>query len=129
LEALVTGLKLVCDGGRERDQRLAEVTGQWWGSDAVPAPLPDWPADSLGDRLFSDPLFQSALGVPPLLSALVPDPATIVSDPAQWSVAASVLVRAVVLDGLTVETPAVTVLVELLDRMWSALEGQPFASP
>ncbi|MHB1712525.1 MAG: hypothetical protein ACYCV7_14195, partial [Acidimicrobiales bacterium] len=74
---MVAGLKLACDQGRERDELLAEVTAQWWGGDPVPAPLADWPADSLGGRLFTDPLFQSALGVPPLRSALVRDPATI----------------------------------------------------
>lgn len=114
LETLVSGLKLVCDRGRDRDRRLAEVTGQWWRGDALPALVPEWPEDSLGDRLFSDALFQSALGVPPLRSAQVPDPSTIRSDPVQWSVAAWVLVRAVVLDGLGVEDPAVAALLAVL---------------
>ncbi len=76
--------------------------------------LPDWPEDSLGDRLFSDRLLRSALGVPPLESANLPDPATIRGDPAQWSVAAWVLVRAVVLDRLGVEDPAVAALLGVL---------------
>ncbi|MHB1782873.1 MAG: hypothetical protein ACYCTE_09315 [Acidimicrobiales bacterium] len=82
--------------------------------DAVPAHLPEWPADSLGDRLFSDELFQSALGVPPLQDANLPDPATIRSDPLLWSVAAWGLVRAVVLDRLEVEDPAVAALLAVL---------------
>jgi len=114
LHTLVSGLKLLGDWGRDRDRRLAEAAGQWWRGDAVPALVPNWPEDSLGDRLFSHRLFQSALGVPPLRSAKVPDPATIRSDPVQWSVAAWMLVRAVVLDGLDVEDPAVAALLAVL---------------
>lgn len=114
LATSVAGLKLLADWGRDRDRRQAEATRQWWGGDPVPAVLPDWPEDSLGDRLFSDRLFASTLGVPPLRNTKVPDPATIRSDPAQWSVAAWVLVRAVVLDGLGVEDPAVAALLEVL---------------
>jgi hypothetical protein len=114
LQTLVSGLKVLGDWRRDRDRRQAEAIGQWWSGDAVPALVPDWPEDSLGDRLFSDELFQSALGVPPLRSAQVPDPSTIRSDPVQWSVAAWVLVRAVVLDGLGVEDPAVTALLAVL---------------
>ncbi len=80
----------------------------------MPAVLPDWPEDSLGDRLFSDRLFRLALDVPPLQSAKVPDPATIRGDPAQWGVAAWVLMRAVVLDGLGVGDPAVASLLAAL---------------
>ncbi len=114
LQTLVSGLKLLSDWARDRDRRLAEVTGRWWSGDALPAHVPEWPEDSLGDRLFSDRLFRSVLGVPPLKSANLPDPATIRSDPAQWSVAAWVLVRAVVLDGLAVEDPAVAGLLGAL---------------
>jgi hypothetical protein len=114
LETYVSGLKLFSDWGRDRGERRAEATGQWWRGDAVPALLPDWPEDSLGDRLFSDHLFRSALDVPSLRRAKVPDPATIRSDPAQWCVAAWVLVRAVVLDELSVEDPSVVALLEVL---------------
>jgi len=120
LQTLVSRLKLVGDRGRDRDRRLAEVTGQWWSGDALPALVPEWPENSLGERLFSDWLFQSALGVPPLRSAQVPDPATIRSDPVQWSVAAWVLVRAVVLDGLEVEDPAVAGLLAVLEPVVEA---------
>jgi len=44
----------------------------------------------------------------------VPDAATIRSDPAQWGVAAWVLVRAVVLDGRGAQDPAVAALVAVL---------------
>ena len=114
LTPAVKGLKLLADWARDRDRRLAEATRKWWSGDPVPAALPDWPEDSLGDRLFSDRLFRSALGVPALKDAKVPDSAAIRSDPAQWSVAAWVLVRAVALDGLSVDDLAVAALLEVL---------------
>ncbi len=114
LTIAVKGLKLLADWARDTDRRLAEATRKWWSGDPVPAALPDWPEDSLGDRLFSDRLFRSALGVPALKDAKVPEPAAIRSDPAQWSVAAWVLVRAVALEGLSVEDPAVAELLEVL---------------
>ena len=114
LETVVSGLKLLGDWARDRDRRLAEAAGRWWGADAVPALVPEWPEDSLGERLFSDRLFRSALRVPPLQSAKVLDPATIRGDPAQWGVAAWLLVRAVVLDRLSVEDPAVAGLLAVL---------------
>lgn len=114
LASVVKGLMLLADWGRDRDRRFAEAIRKWWGGDPVPAALPDWPEDSLGDRLFSDRLFRSALDVPALKDAKVPEPAAIRSDPSQWSVAAWVLVRAVALDGLSVEDPAVAALLEVL---------------
>ncbi len=114
LKALASGFTFFGDWARDSERRHAEAAGRWWRGDAVPAALPDWPEDSLGDRLFSDRLFRSALGVPPLQSANLPDPSTIRGDPAQWGVAAWVLVRAVVLDGLGVEDPAVAALLSVL---------------
>lgn len=114
LEILTSRLKVFGDLVRDRDRRLAEAAERWWEGDAVPAFLPDWPEDALGDRLFSDRLLQSAFSMPPLESANVPDAATIRGDPAQWSVAAWVLVRAVMLDGLGVEAPAVAALLAVL---------------
>lgn len=98
----------------DRDQRLEEATALWWDGDPAPACLPQWPDNSLGDRLFSDPLFRRVLDVPPLDRAKLPDPAVIASGPAQWEVAAWVLVRAVVLDGLEVDDPVVAALVGAL---------------
>jgi len=49
-----------------------------------------------------------------LLTAEVPDATMIAADPAHWSVAASVLVRAVVFDGLRVDHPAVSMLIDVL---------------
>lgn len=114
LQTTMAAMHLFVEQGRERDRRFAEVVGSWWGGEAAPAAVPDWPEGSLGDRLWSDGLFRSALVVPPLEAAKVPDPETIRNDPDQWGVAAWVLVRAVVLDGLGVQDPAVSALVATL---------------
>ena len=55
-----------------------------------------------------------ARNAPCLLTANVPGPVVIMTDPAQWSVAASVLVRAVVFDGLRVGHLAVSRLLDVL---------------
>lgn len=115
LEAALGAVKLFGDWIGERDRRLTEVTARWWDGEPVPVRLPQWPTGSLGDRLFSDPLFCRVLDVPPLDRAKLPDPATIASDRAQREVAAWVLVRAVVLDGPSLEDEAVAALVEALD--------------
>ncbi|MST31477.1 hypothetical protein GHK86_01855 [Acidimicrobiaceae bacterium USS-CC1] len=88
--------------------------GSRWKGDAEPAALAAWPEDSLGDRLWSDPSIRTALGVPPLREAQVPDPAVIRADPVQWNVALSLLVRAVVLDGIAVGDPRVVALLAVL---------------
>lgn len=97
-----------------QDRAFAAVASPWWGAGPVLAPFLDWPEGSLGDRLLTDELFGSVLRAPSLLGAKVPDAATIRSDPEQWGVAAWVLVRAVVLDGVGVGDPAVKALLEVL---------------
>ena len=72
----------------------------WCGGQPVPAGGPRWAEGSLGERLCSGMYLARARNAPCLLTATVPDPMVIIRDPAQWRVAASVLVRAVVFDGL-----------------------------
>lgn len=114
LEAVVGAVKRLGEWIEDRAQRLEEATALWWDGDPAPVRLPQWPDDSLAGRLFSDPLFRRVLDVPPLERAKLPDPAVIAAGPAQWEVAAWVLVRAVVLDGREVDDPVVTSLVGAL---------------
>jgi hypothetical protein len=86
----------------------------WCGSgQPVPAEHPGWAAGSLGDRLCSGTHLATARNAPGLLTATVPDPLVIIRDPAQWQVAANVLVRAVVFDGLRVDHPAVSSVLDV----------------
>jgi hypothetical protein len=100
--------------GAPGEQQTPEYRVWCGGGEPVPAEGPRWAAGSLGDRLFSGMHLARARNAPSLLTANVPDPMVIVADPAQWWVAASVLVRAVVFDGLRVDHPTVSVLLDAL---------------
>jgi hypothetical protein len=69
---------------------------------------------SLGDRLYSGTHLARVRNAPCLLTATVPDPLVIIGDAAQWQVASSVLVRAVVFDGQRADHPAVSGLLDVL---------------
>jgi hypothetical protein len=86
----------------------------WCSEQPVPAEGPRWAEGSLGERLCSGTQLAEARNAPCLLTATVPDPMVIMADPAQWQVAANVLVRAVVFDGLRVDHPAVSRLLDVL---------------
>jgi hypothetical protein len=96
---------------------VQQTLPQWaWcgGREPVAAEVPQWPEGSLGGRFFSSPYLARARSAPCLLTADVPHAMAIIADPAQWSVAAHVLVRAVVFDGLRVDHPAVSRLLDVL---------------
>ena len=100
--------------GPPREQQIPEYRAWCGGGRPVPAEVPHWAEGSLGERLCSAMDLASARNAPCLLTANVPDPFVIMTDPAQWSVAARVLVRAVVFDGLRVDHPAVSRLLDVL---------------
>jgi hypothetical protein len=87
-----------------------------WCDGGLPVPFerPHWTEGSLGDRLCSGTHLATVRNAPCLLTATVPDPLAIIGDPAQWGVAASVLARAVVFDGLRVDHPKVSRLLDVL---------------
>jgi hypothetical protein len=100
--------------GAPREQQTPEHRAWFGGGQPVPAEVPRWAAGSLGERLYSDIHLARARNAPSLLTANVPDPMVIITDPAQWRVAASVLVRAIVFDGLRADHPAVSRLLDVL---------------
>lgn len=99
--------------GPPRERQMPEYR-PWCGGKPVPAELPRWAEGSLGERLCCGVHLTEARNAPSLLTATVPDPLVILFDPAQWRVAATVLVRAVVFDGLGVDHPAVSNLLGVL---------------
>ncbi len=99
--------------GPPREQLLPEYR-PWCGEESVPAEMPCWAEGSLGQRLCSGMDLSRARSAPCLLTATVPDPMMIITHPAQWRAAATVLVRAVVFDGLRVDHPAVSKLLATL---------------
>jgi hypothetical protein len=87
----------------------------WSGSSKPePAAIPEWPDDSVGDRFFSTQGIANAAGAPPIVGAALPVPEEMAAIPELWVVAATALVRAVVLDGLTISHPAVSAVIALL---------------
>jgi hypothetical protein len=99
--------------GPRREQLLPEYR-PWCGEEPVPAETPRWAEGSLGQRLCSGIDLSRARSAPSLLTATIPDPILIISHPAQWRAAATVLIRAVVFDGLQADHPAVSRLLETL---------------
>jgi hypothetical protein len=87
----------------------------WSGGKPEPAAIPTWPDDSAGDRFFSTRGIADAAGAPPIVGTTLPTPEEMAATSELWVVAASALVRAVVLDGLTVYHPAVSAVIALLE--------------
>jgi hypothetical protein len=100
--------------GAPGEKQRPEYRAWCGGGQPVPAERPRWAEGSLGGRLCSGTHLAEARNAPCLLTATAPDPLVIIRDPAQWQVAASVLVRAVVFDGLRVDHPAVSRLLDVL---------------
>jgi len=114
-DQLLGGLgELVQLAGR-RVEREADALPAWRGdAEPVSAETPPWPESSLGDRLLQGTYLGEAQDAPCLLTARIPDAAVIAADPAHWNIAMSALVRAVVFDGLTLDHPAVSMLLGVL---------------
>ncbi len=112
---LVDGLQALIQAAKEREQREASACRAWCGgAEPVPAEAPRWPEGSLGDRFLTGTYLAKARNAPCLLTGEIPDAAVIAADPAYWHVAASALVRAVVFDGVKLDHPAVSMLLEVL---------------
>jgi hypothetical protein len=87
-----------------------------WGGGSKPRPaaIPKWPDDSVGDRFFNTQGIADAAEAPPIVGATLPAPGEMAATSELWVVATTALVRAVVLDGLTVCHPAVSAVIALL---------------
>jgi hypothetical protein len=108
-------LQTLLDEAEERDEREASARRAWCGgAEPVPAEAPRWPENSLGDRFFAGTHLEQARHAPSLLTAKIPDPSVIATHPAHWNVATNALIRAVALDGLGLDHPAVRMILETL---------------
>jgi hypothetical protein len=90
------------------------VTSLWGGVTPVPAEVPQWEDGSLGDFFFTEPVIAGAAAAPPAAVAVLPPPERMLDYGSVREAAASVLIRAVVFDGLPAAGPAVGVLMEHL---------------
>lgn len=99
----------------ERVRRRSMALRAWLGdTEPVSAEVPPWPEGSLGHRLLAGTPLGEAQDAPSLLTAKLPDARTIAADPSHWAIATEALIRAVVFDGLTLEHPVVSALLEVL---------------
>ena len=114
-DQLLGGLGELVQLARSRVEREADALPAWRGDpEPVSAETPPWPENSLGDRLLRGTYLGEAQDAPCLLTARIPDAAVIAANPAHWNIAMSALVRAVVFDGLTLDHPAVSMLLGVL---------------
>jgi hypothetical protein len=112
---LVTGLQAMAEESRQRQEAEAAASRIWSDrAEPVPARAPRWAGDSLGDRFFGGTFIEEARTAPSLATARIPDAASIAAQSAHWNVAADALIRAVVYDGLGLDHPAVSTLLEAL---------------
>ena len=114
-DQLLGGLGELVQLARSRVEREADALPAWRGdAEPVSAETPPWPENSLGDRLLRGTYLGEAQDAPCLLTARIPDAAVIAANPAHWNIAMNALVRAVVFDGLTLDHPAVSMLLGVL---------------
>jgi hypothetical protein len=109
------GLDAMVHLAGERVRRRSTALRAWFGdTEPAPAEVPPWPEGSLGHRLLAGTPLGEARDAPSLLTAKLPDPATITADPRHWTIATEALIRAVVFDGLSLDHPAVSALLQAL---------------
>ena len=112
---LVAGLQAMAEESRGRQEAEAAASRIWSDrAELVPAKAPRWAGDSLGDRFFGGTFIEEARTAPSLATARIPDAASIAAQSAHWNVAANALIRAVVYDGLGLDHPALSTLLEAL---------------
>ena len=86
----------------------------WGGATPVPATVPTWAEGSLGDYFFTEPSITGAAQLPPLAEAVLPTPESLAADPRYSAATSSLLVRAIVFDGVPASDPAITPVIDLL---------------
>jgi hypothetical protein len=87
------------------------VTELWGGTTPVPAEVPQWEDGSLGDFFFTEPVIAGAAAAPPPEVAVLPPLERILAYGNVREAVASLLIRAVVFDGLPAAGPAIGALV------------------
>lgn len=121
MSLLADGLGALVQGARERVEREAAARPAWrGGAEPVSSETPPWPEGSLGARLLTGTYLGEAQDAPCVLTTQIPDAATIAANPAHRNIATSAVVRALVFDGLKIDDPAVSMLLEVLTPIAAA---------
>jgi len=115
MRRFVAGFQKLSMETEERIERAAVARRTWsGGTEPIPAEAPRWPENSLGDRFFSRTFLREARKAPCLADAEIPAAPIIAGDPAHRNVSTNALIRAVLYDGLELDHPAVSALLEVL---------------
>jgi len=100
---------------QEREHRYAEARRAWCGgTEPARASTPRWVSGTFGALFAANPFLAEMYDAPCLATAVVPPAVVIADDPTQWHVAANALMRAVAFDGLEIDHPAVSALLDAL---------------
>ena len=114
-QVLLAGMQTMINEFEADEQREQQARRAWTGdNEPPPATIPEWRENSVGDRFFSAKAIVDAACAPRLADATPPTPQQIAENPGHWAIAVSVLIRAVVLDGIPVDDPAVARILNLL---------------
>lgn len=114
-QILLAGAQALYDtieAGRERGHQAKVAWAD--GSEPPRAELGHWREDSMGDRFFSQEEMTRAADALRLADVKLPSPQQMAENPGHWAVAMAVLIRAVVLDGVPVDDPAIAPVLDLL---------------
>ncbi len=115
MQALASGeqmLERLAKRHQERQDRALRI----WCGQARPAPAKaaQWVTDSVGDRFFSSEFIDRTRYAPSPATTKIPDAALIAADPAHWEIAVQALIRGIIFDGLGLDHPAMSALLEAL---------------
>lgn len=100
--------------GAVKDWAREAPAALWGSATPVAATVPKWAEGSLGDYFFTEPSVTKAAQLPPLSEAVLPTPETLAADSRYSAATSSLLVRAVVLDGVPASDAAITAVIDLL---------------
>jgi hypothetical protein len=106
--------QVAAQAAAEQAETNDAVSGLWGGATPVPAEVPQWEDGSLGDFFFTEPIIAGAAAAPPAAEAVLPTPKRMLALGSAREAVASLLIRAVVFDGLPAAGDTIGVVLEHL---------------
>ena len=114
-QILLAGMQAMIDGFEAEKEREQQARRAWAGDTEPPqATITRWREDSAGDRFFSIKTIADAVDAPRVADVTLPSPQQMAEDSGHLPAAVSVLIRAVVVDGVPVNDPGIARVLKLL---------------
>jgi hypothetical protein len=115
MQALASGEQLLERLAKRHQERQDRALRIWCAqAKPVPAKAVRWVTDSVGDRFFSSEFIDRTRYAPSPATTRIPAAAVIAADPAHWEIAVQALIRGMIFDGLGLDHPAMSALLEAL---------------